>query len=128
MKTYLAAVLGSVVLTAGALLGAPAASGAQTAPYPSTPIDIWLGASSIRGTLTWYGSPVAAGAFRSVGCNRMWSSAYDASGNELAFSSTNTQCDMTSAFNIAFPRATESVEICLVGANPARKCEWYNRP
>lgn len=57
MKTHLAAALGSVVLTAGTLLCAPAA-GAQTAAYPTTAVDVTYGASYVRGTLTWYNRSV----------------------------------------------------------------------
>lgn len=131
MKTHLAAALGSFVLTAGTLLGAPAV-GAQTAPYPSTPFDVTVGASSVRGTLTWYDRSVgAAGTHRAVGCNRVWFSTYGASGNELGTSSTSRQCNGTYQFNVVLPAnvpgGAASVRICL-DANTAFKCEWYNRP
>ncbi|MFF1381303.1 hypothetical protein [Streptomyces sp. NPDC058308] len=59
MKTHLAAALGSVVLTAGALLGAPAA-GAQTAPAypPPSEFTINFGATWTKGTVTWYNRSV----------------------------------------------------------------------
>ncbi|MET9512009.1 hypothetical protein ABZX62_26755 [Streptomyces flavidovirens] len=60
MKTHFAAALGSVVLTAGTLLGAPAA-GAQTAAvtaYPTSGFDINFGATWTRGTVTWYNRSV----------------------------------------------------------------------
>ncbi|MEU4998479.1 hypothetical protein [Streptomyces sp. NPDC021622] len=131
MKTHLAAALGSIVLTAGTLLGAPAA-GAQSAPYPSTPFDVTIGASSVRGTLTWRDRSVeAAGTHRAVGCNRVWFSTYGASGNELGTWSSGTRCNVTYQFNAVAPAdvpgGAASVRICL-DANTALKCEWYNRP
>src|SRR4051812_35420286 len=76
MKTHLAAAVGSVVLTAGTLLGAPAA-GAQTAAYPTTTFDVSYGASYARGTLTWYNRSVGAeGTLRAVGCRRAWLGTY----------------------------------------------------
>ncbi|MEU0161678.1 hypothetical protein ABZ154_23290 [Streptomyces sp. NPDC006261] len=134
MKAHLAAALGSLVLTAGTLLGAPAAVGAQTAaPHPSTPIDIRLGAGSVRDTLTWYDrSPMADGTLRAVDCNRMWFSAYGASGNKLGTWMTSTHCNVTSHFTFALPGggpdATASIEICLGGVNLAATCAWHNRP
>ncbi|MGW7194721.1 hypothetical protein [Streptomyces chryseus] len=134
MKTHLAAALGSVVLTAGTLLGAPAAVGAQTAPYPTTPFDVTLGASSVRGTLTWYNRSVGAdGTLRAASCVRVSFSAYGASGNELGNRITSTKCSGTYPFNIGLPAevpgGAASVRICLedVGTN-ALKCVRYNRP
>ncbi|MCY0951426.1 hypothetical protein [Streptomyces sp. H27-S2] len=81
MKTHLAAALGSVVLTAGTLLGAPAA-GAQTATataYPTSPFNIEFGATWTRGTVTWYNRSVrVVGQHRSavgdspVTCRTTW--------------------------------------------------------
>ncbi|MEV0523793.1 hypothetical protein AB0I66_10220 [Streptomyces sp. NPDC050439] len=131
MKTRLAAGLGSIVLTAGALLGAPAA-GAQTAPYPSTSFDVTVGASSVRGTLTWRDRSVGAtGTHRAVGCGRVWFRTYGASGNVLDTVSSSTRCNVTYQFRHEFvadaPGGVASVEICLE-ANTALACERYNRP
>ncbi|MGW0904713.1 hypothetical protein [Streptomyces sp. NPDC002853] len=131
MKTHLTAALGSVVLTAGTLLGAPAA-GAQTAPYPTTPFDITIGASSVRGTLTWRDRSVgAAGTHRTVGCSRLWFSTYGASGKELDRRTSGTRCNVTYQFNATLPAdvpgGATSVSICL-DADTALKCEWYDRP
>ncbi|WAZ26681.1 hypothetical protein STRCI_008293 [Streptomyces cinnabarinus] len=133
MKTHLAAALGFVVLTAGTLLGAPTAAGAQTAPYPTTPFDVTLGASSVRGTLTWYDRSVGAGGkLQAVGCNRVGFSTYGASGNELGTWSTTLQCNVTYQFNTVLPAdvpgGAASVRICLSDEDMAVKCEWYDRP
>lgn len=68
MKTHFAAAaVGSLVLTAGTLLGAPAA-GAQTATataYPTSNFNIDFGATWTRGTVTWYNRSI-----RVVGQNR----------------------------------------------------------
>ncbi|MGW0562171.1 hypothetical protein ACWDZ4_16510 [Streptomyces sp. NPDC003016] len=133
MRTHLAATLGSVVLTAGTLLGAPAA-GAQTAAYPITPFDVALGASYVRGTLTWYDRSVGAdGTLRAVGCNRAWFGAYGASGNELGSWNTGIKCDVTYRFRIGIPADAPGgaayVRVCMDDAstNPP-KCVRYNRP
>ncbi|MGW7032686.1 hypothetical protein ACWGFX_36700 [Streptomyces xanthophaeus] len=133
MKTHFAAALGSVVLTAGTLLGAPAA-GAQTAGYPTTPFDVSLGASYVRGTLTWYNRAVGAdGTFRAVGCASVSFSAYGASDQELSTVSTGTRCNVTHLFKITIPAGAPGgaayVRICIDDANPgAGICERYNRP
>ncbi|MEU5951633.1 hypothetical protein [Streptomyces sp. NPDC047525] len=131
MKTHLTAALGSIVLTAGTLLGAPAA-GAQTVPFPSTSFDVTIGASSVRGTLTWRDRSVgAAGTHRAVGCNRLWLSTYGASGIELGTWSSGTRCNVTYQFSVMSPAdvpgGAASVRICLE-ANAALACESYNRP
>ncbi|MEU4360122.1 hypothetical protein [Streptomyces virginiae] len=60
MKSHLTAAVGSVVLAAGTLLGAPAA-GAQAATasdYPTSDFNIDFGATWTRGTVTWYNRSV----------------------------------------------------------------------
>lgn len=133
MKTPLAAALGSVVLAAGALLGAPAAS-AQTTAYPTNPVDVTYGASYIRGTLTWYNRGVGFdGVLRAVGCRRAWFGTYGASGNLLAARSTSTKCDVTYPIDVGIPAdvpgGAASVIVCLddADANPL-KCTRYYRP
>ncbi|MWA08341.1 hypothetical protein [Streptomyces sp. BA2] len=132
MKTHLAA-LGSLLLTAGTLLGAPAA-GAQTAAYPTTPFDVTVGASYLRGTLTWYNRSVGAdGTLRAVGCHRAWFGAYGASGQELGTWSTGIKCDGTYRFNGTIPAdgpgGAAYVKVCLDDVNtPSSKCVRYNRP
>ncbi|WP_407838629.1 hypothetical protein ACE1OC_23305 [Streptomyces sp. DSM 116496] len=136
MKTHLAAVgsvVGSAVLTAGALLGAPAAS-AQTTAYPTTPFDVTYGASYVRGTLTWYNRSVGVeGTLRAVGCRRAWFGAYSASHSQLDVKSTSTKCDVTypikTLLNADVPGGAAYVIVCLddANANPL-KCERYYRP
>lgn len=59
MQSHLAAVLGSVVLTAGTLLGAPADS-AQASAYPVTPFEpIEVGNTWMTDTITWFNRSVA---------------------------------------------------------------------
>ena len=96
MKTHLAAAVGSVVLTAGTLLGAPAA-GAQTAAYPTSPFYVDDGQGSYAsGTLTWYNRSVGVdGTRRARACRRAWFGAYGASGKELDTKSTGTKCNTT---------------------------------
>ncbi|MET9518307.1 hypothetical protein [Streptomyces sp. NPDC002994] len=133
MKTHFAAALGSVVLTAGTLLGAPAA-GAQTAAYPTTPFDVTFGASYVRGTLTWYNRSVGVdGTLRAVGCHSAWFGTYGASGNELGAWSTGTKCDVTYRFKTEIPADAPGgaayVRVCIHDANAnSSKCIKYTRP
>ncbi|USQ85496.1 hypothetical protein NFX46_17945 [Streptomyces phaeoluteigriseus] len=133
MKAHLAAALGSVVLTAGTLLGASAA-GAQTAAYPTSPVNVPYGASYVHGTLTWYNrSVVFDGTLRAVGCRRAWFGTYGASGNQLSAKSTSTKCDVTYPINVAIPADVPGgaayVIVCVDDANAKPLwCERYNRP
>ncbi|WP_406131585.1 hypothetical protein [Streptomyces sp. NBC_00989] len=133
MKTHLAAAVGSVVLTAGTLLGAPAA-GAQTAAYPTTTFDVTYGASYARGTLTWYNRSVGVdGTLRAVGCRRAWIGTYTASASELDARSTSTQCDATYPIVTTVPADVPGgagiVVVCVADANAnPLKCMGYSRP
>ncbi|MGW7458079.1 hypothetical protein [Streptomyces sp. NPDC054797] len=133
MKTRFAAALGSVALTAGMLLGAPAAS-AQTTTYPTTTVDVPYGASYVHGTLTWYNRSVAfSGTLRAVGCRRAWFAAYDASGNEFGARSTSTKCDVTYTVSASIPTdvpgGAAHVIVCLDDTNAnSLKCVQYDRP
>ncbi|MFG2652452.1 hypothetical protein [Streptomyces sp. NPDC048436] len=133
MKTHLAAAVGTVVLTAGTLLGAPAVS-AQTAAYPTTAVDIPYGASYLRGTVTWYNRSVAfSGTLRAVGCRRAWFGTYSASGTPLGTASTSTKCDVTYPFNVGIPAdvpgGAASLIVCIDDANASPlKCVKFNRP
>ncbi|MFF0203216.1 hypothetical protein [Streptomyces sp. NPDC005017] len=136
MKPQLAAAVGSAVLTAATVLGAPAA-GAQTAAYPTTPITgVSYGASYISGTLTWYNRSVGVdGALRAVGCRRAWVGAYDASGIRLGAKSTSTKCDVTYSLNefpavpADVPGGAAYVVVCLDDATASPlDCETFYRP
>ncbi|WP_190016401.1 hypothetical protein [Streptomyces lucensis] len=136
MKPQLAAAVGSAVLTAATVLGAPAA-GAQTAAYPTTPITgVSYGASYISGTLTWYNRSVGVdGELRAVGCRRAWVGAYDASGIRLGAKSTSTKCDVTYSLNdfpavpADVPGGAAYVVVCLDDATASPlDCETFYRP
>ncbi|MGV9841959.1 hypothetical protein ACWDUB_07610 [Streptomyces fungicidicus] len=131
MKTQLATVVGSAVLTAATVLGA------QTAAYPTTPItDVSYGASYISGTLTWYNRAVGVdGALRAVGCRRAWVGTYDASGNSLGARSTSTKCDVTYSLDdfppvpADVPGGAAYVVVCLDDASASSlDCELFYRP
>jgi len=136
LKTQLATVVGSAVLTAATVLGAPAA-GAQTAAYPTTPItNVSYGASYISGALTWYNRSVGVdGALRAVGCRRAWVGTYDASGNPLGAKSTSTKCDVTYSLDdfppvpADVPGGAAYVVVCLDDASASSlDCELFYRP
>lgn len=133
MKTHFAAALGSVVLTAGTLLVAPAPAVAQ-APASVSKFDVTYGASYARGTLTWSNRWVGVeGTLRAVGCRRAWFGAYDASDNKLDEASTGTKCNTTYPLKTDLsadkPGGAAYVIVCLDDENAKPlKCKSYNRP
>ncbi|MDT7843312.1 hypothetical protein [Streptomyces justiciae] len=109
MQTHLAAALGSVVLTAGTLLAAPAA-GAQASAYPTTAYaPVTVGNTWTKGTITWYNRSVAVvGTHKSVSaagpayCRRTWAYTYDANGARLGSAGSvaaDTACGTTKNFS-----------------------------
>ncbi|PWI13039.1 hypothetical protein DI272_01985 [Streptomyces sp. Act143] len=144
MKTHLAAVLGSAVLTAGTLLGAPAA-GAQTSAYPVTPVEpIEVGNTWTMGTITWYDRSIAvAGTHKSVSaagpeyCRRTWVYTYDAAGARLGSAGSyaaDTACGTTKTYSsfavpANVPGGAALVRVCLDDGNlKDLLCRPYRRP
>ncbi|MGR4880499.1 hypothetical protein ACIPUC_13820 [Streptomyces sp. LARHCF249] len=143
MKTHLAAALGSVVLTAGALLGAPAA-GAQTAAYPTTDFDVTVGNTWTKGTITWYNrSVVVTGTHKSVSsagpayCRRTWAYTYNAADTvklgSAGSDSSDTACGTSKNFSFAVPADVPGgaglVRVCLDDGNlKDLLCHPYRRP
>ncbi|MFI9835315.1 hypothetical protein ACIHIX_47535 [Streptomyces sp. NPDC051913] len=144
MQTHLAAALGSVVLTAGTLLGAPAA-GAQTSAYPVTsfaPIEV--GNTWTKGTVTWYNRSVSVtGTHKSVSaagpayCRRTWVYTYDAAGAQLGSGGSyaaDTACGTTknySSFTVSadVPGGAALVRVCLDDGNlKDLLCQPFRRP
>lgn len=134
MKTHFAAALGSVALTAGTLLVAPAPAVAQT-PASVREFNVPDGVGSYaRGTLTWSNRWVGVeGTLRAVDCRRAWFGAYDASHNKLDDASTGTKCNTTYPLNADLsankPGGAAYVIVCIddANANPLN-CVRYNRP
>ncbi|MGQ4382548.1 hypothetical protein [Streptomyces sp. SAS_270] len=143
MQTHLAAALGSVVLTAGTLLGAPAAS-AQVADYPVTPYaPILVGNTWTTGTITWYNrSVVVTGTHKSVSaagpeyCRRTWAYTYNAAGEKLGSAgsaSSDTACGTSKNFSFQVPADVPGgaalVRVCLDDGNlKDLLCRPYRRP
>ncbi|MFD3538497.1 hypothetical protein ACFWUQ_03230 [Streptomyces sp. NPDC058662] len=143
MQRHLAAALGSVVLTAGTLLGAPAAS-AQVAAYPVTPYGpIAVGNTWTKGTITWYNrSVVVKGTHKSVSsagpayCRRTWAYTYDANGTLLGSAGSapsDTACGTTEDFAFPVPAdvpgGAARVYVCLDDGNlKDLRCDPYWRP
>jgi hypothetical protein len=65
MRKPLATALGTVVLLAGTLLGAPAAD-AQTAAYPTSHFDVTYGNTHTRSTLTWYNRSIGVSGIHKI--------------------------------------------------------------
>ncbi|MFJ8085441.1 hypothetical protein ACIQ6Y_33295 [Streptomyces sp. NPDC096205] len=130
MKAHLAAALGSAVLTAGTLLGAPAA-GAQTVAYPITTFDIPVGNTWTKGTVTWYNRSIeVVGTHKSVSaagsayCRRTWAYTYDAAGRMLGSAGSapsDTACGNTKDYRFVVPAdvvgGAALVRVCLDDGN-----------
>lgn len=130
MKTHFAAALGSVVLTAGTLLGAPAA-GAQTDAGLPTPFNVPVGNTWTKGTVTWSNRSVeVAGTHKSVSaagdayCRRTWAYTYDSHGNKIGSAgsaSSDTACGNTKSYRFPVPAdvvgGATFVRVCLDDGN-----------
>lgn len=141
MKTHFAAALGSVVLTAGTLLGAPAA-GAQTATaYPTSDFNINFGATWTRGTVTWYNRSVrVVGQHRSavsdgaVTCRTTW--AYSLQNNRAVIGQgggSPIACGTIASYDFVVPAdqpgGAAYVRVCLDDGNlKDLACKLIARP
>ncbi|MDX3245200.1 hypothetical protein [Streptomyces sp. ME18-1-4] len=141
MRKPLAAALSTVALTAGTLLGAPAAH-AQSTAYPTSHFDVTYGNTYTRGTLTWYNRSIGvSGIHKSVdvnGCRMTTVFALDSAGHELAHAdSGSAACEYEYAFQFTVPVDVPGVSlarVCLDQYVPATgtitylKCVRYSRP
>ncbi|NEA54773.1 hypothetical protein G3I60_11610 [Streptomyces sp. SID13666] len=143
MRTHLAAALGTVVLTAGTLLGAPAA-GAHTAAYPSTDFEVTVGNTWTKGTVTWLNrSVVVTGTHKSVSsaglayCRLTWAYTYNAADTVQLGSNdskpVDTACGTSKNFTFTVPANVVGgaglVRVCLDDGNyKDLLCHPYRRP
>ncbi|MDQ0904521.1 hypothetical protein QFZ22_000506 [Streptomyces canus] len=130
MKTHFAAALGSVVLTAGTLLGAPAA-GAQTDASLPTTFNVPVGNTWTKGTVTWFARSVeVVGTHKSVSaagdayCRRTWAYTYDSHDNKIGSAgsaSSDTACGNTKSYRFTVPAdvygGATFVRVCLDDGN-----------
>ncbi|MFB6523700.1 hypothetical protein [Streptomyces sp. NPDC056401] len=141
MKTHFAAALGSVVLTAGTLLGAPAAGAQTTTAYPTSDFNINFGATWTRGTVTWYNRSVRViGQHRSavsdsaVTCRTTW--AYSLQGNRAVIGQgggSPTACGTIASYDFVVPAdqpgGAAYVRVCLDDGNlKDLACKLIARP
>jgi hypothetical protein len=126
MKTHFAAALGSVVLTAGTLLGAPAA-GAQTDASVPTPFNVSVGNTWTKGAVTWFNRSVeVVGTHKSVSaagaayCRSTWAYTYDSHDNLLGSAGSapaDTACGNTKSYRFTVPAdvygGATFVRVCL---------------
>ncbi|MFF1631046.1 hypothetical protein [Streptomyces sp. NPDC058272] len=139
MRTHLAAALSAVALTAGTLLGAPAAD-AHTADYPISEFDITIRNTYTRGLITWYNRQVVvAGEHKSVSaadvasCRATRAYTLDSHDGQLGDElSDNIVCGSSARFHFSVPADVPGgaavVRVCLTDGfhNPLR-CERYGR-
>ncbi|GAA4632492.1 hypothetical protein GCM10023196_066170 [Actinoallomurus vinaceus] len=138
LRIQLATALGTVILSAGTLLAAPAAGAAD---YPVSTFDVTVGNTYTRGTITWYNrSVVVAGEHKSVDqnyCRGTSAFALAANGEELArgYSDDNV-CGTSAKFSFTVttyaPGGPAIVRVCLDdGAKTPPvtylRCERYGR-
>lgn len=140
MRTGIAPVLTATALTAGMLLGAPAASAHATA-YPVSDFDVTLGNTYTRGTITWYNrSVVVAGEHKSVdvtSCRGTTAFTLDSADNQLGMDySDSNVCGVSGTFSITVPAdvvgGAAVVRVCLddgdIGAEVTYLlCKRYGR-
>ncbi|MDD9381264.1 hypothetical protein M8Z33_32360 [Streptomyces sp. ZAF1911] len=141
MKTHFAAALGSVVLTAVTLLGAPAADAQTTTTYPTSDFNINFGATWTRGTVTWYNRSVRViGQHRSavsdsaVTCRTTW--AYSLQGNRAVIGQgggSPTACGTIASYDFVVPAdqpgGAAYVRVCLDDGNlKDLACKLIARP
>ncbi|MGW7079840.1 hypothetical protein [Streptomyces sp. NPDC054866] len=136
MRTHLAAALGSAVLTAGTLLGAPAAGAQTAADAPTaaslpTPFHVPVGNTWTDGTVTWYNRSVEVeGTHKSVStageayCRRTWAYTYDTHHNKIGSAgsdSSDTACGNTKSYRFTVPAdvvgGAAYVRVCLDDGN-----------
>ncbi|MEN8652201.1 hypothetical protein ABCR94_16715 [Streptomyces sp. 21So2-11] len=142
MRTHFAAALGTVVLTAGTLLAAPAA--ADAAAFPVTEFNVTVGNTWTKGTLTWQNrSVVVKGTHKSVSaagsayCRLTWAYTYNASDTAKLGSkgseSADTACGTSKNFSFTVPADVPGgaglVRVCLDDGNfKDLLCHPYRRP
>ncbi|MFD3325549.1 hypothetical protein [Streptomyces sp. NPDC058701] len=141
MRTHLAAAVGSVVLTAGTLLGAPAAGAQTSTAYPTSDFTINFGATWTRGTVTWYNRSVrVVGQHRSavgdspVTCRTTW--AYALQGNRAVIGMGGgypIACGTITPYDFAVPAdkpgGAAYVRVCLDDGNlKDLACQLIPRP
>ncbi|MBW5425770.1 hypothetical protein GKQ77_30120 [Streptomyces sp. BG9H] len=142
MRTQLSAAVGAVALTAGALLGAPAA-GAQATDYPTNSFRVEVGNTWTDGKLTWYNrSVLVEGTHKSVSsagkayCRLTWGRTYDASRALVGTRGSDPgdmACGTTRSFSFVVPAdivgGAQLVRICLDDGNyNDLLCAPYRRP
>ncbi|MFJ2162833.1 hypothetical protein [Streptomyces sp. NPDC087856] len=140
MPTPLAAALSTAALTAGMLLGAPAA-GAHTAAYPTSSFDVTYGNTYTRGTITWYNRQVVvSGEHKSVSatsCRGTTAFGVDSKNHDVAVNfSDHGVCGASASFSFSvtfYVAGVGVVRICLDNGaeNPPvkyLKCARYGRP
>ncbi|WP_405021285.1 hypothetical protein OHV05_34650 [Kitasatospora sp. NBC_00070] len=140
MPKLLTTAFSTAALTAGLLLGAPAA-GAQAAAYPTSSFDVTYGNTYTRGTITWYNRQVVvSGEHKSVSatsCRGTTAFGVDSQNHDVAVNfSDHGVCGASAKFSfpVTFYQAGVGVvRICLDnGAEhpPVAylKCARYGRP
>ncbi|MEU4078022.1 hypothetical protein DEJ45_04955 [Streptomyces venezuelae] len=103
MRTRLAAALSGVLLAAGTLLNAPAAT-AQASAYPTSSFDVTVGNTYTRGTITWYNRSVTVtGEHKSVdgfSCRGTSVFTLNSAGVELSRGYSANVCGMSANFTV----------------------------
>ncbi|MDV5143965.1 hypothetical protein R1T08_06710 [Streptomyces sp. SBC-4] len=134
------AAIGTVLLTAGMLLAAPAAN-ARTSAYPDSAFDVTVGNTYTRGKVTWYNRSIGvSGEHKSVSatsCRGTTVFALDSANREVArYASHDNVCGTSGKFSFTmsvYVPGVSTVRVCLDnGATQPPvtylECARYSRP
>jgi hypothetical protein len=126
MISLRAPAIAAVVSVAGMVF---AAAPATAAAYPTSTFAIEVGASYYKGAVTWYNRSVGVtGAFKAVGCRRVYAQAW-AGVTWLDWASSSTWCDRADQAPLPLTAdvaggATE-VDVWMTSADPYDGLEYF---
>jgi hypothetical protein len=110
-----------------ALAVAPAT--ATVAAYPISTFSIEVGASYYKGTVTWYNRSVGVtGAFKAVGCRRVYAEALSYN-TWLDWQSSSTWCDVSGPASLPLSAdvagGATTVDVWMTSGNPDEGLEYF---
>ncbi len=118
----------AAVASAGGMVFAATPADATVAAYPTSTFPIEVGASYYKGTVTWYNRSVGVtGAFKAVGCRRVYAEAR-AGSTFLDWDSSSTWCDKSGQAPISLDAnvtgGATKVYVWMTTGNPAEGLEY----
>ncbi|MBB5804322.1 hypothetical protein F4560_004090 [Saccharothrix ecbatanensis] len=122
------AAVAAVASVAGMVFAAAPAT-ATAAAYPTSTFSIEVGASYYKGTVTWYNRSVGVtGAFKAVGCRRVYAQAW-AGATWLSWASSSTWCDRADHAPLSLladvPGGATEVDVWMTSGNAYDGLEYF---